>query len=202
NHEGCTRQEAKKGFLHGYLPTLLNDASYVSWRIKPNRPTLVPLGWPRAQKVITSSADCAPQKRTADGAPQGAAFPRCTSAGCPLNTAPKGLSCPTNDRRFGGPMASALLTATFRGRAHHAHAKPAASGRTRGGSCLDVLNEPSRSSRPLRPGHLGGGRGDGGRAGQRQEGRRHHHHHGGQRRQRPVQLPGFEARRRQICPLD
>ena len=50
-----------------------------------------------------------------------------------------------------------------------------------------------------RASHLHRRRRDGGRAGQRQEGRLQHHHHGRQRPRRPLQLPRQQDRARPVC---
>ncbi len=57
---------------------------------------------------------------------------------------------------------------------------------------------PHRQQDAPRPSLLIRGRRNGRRAGERQEGRLDHHHDGGHRRQGPVQLPGRQARARQI----
>src|SRR5262245_11762461 len=81
--------------VFAWLPSLvLNDVSRPLWRIKPICPVLVPRGAAGcAQKYSRFLRLCRAQLLRASQLSR-VHFCRCTSAGCPLNTAPKELSCP------------------------------------------------------------------------------------------------------------
>jgi len=90
-----------------YLPsTLLNEKSDFSWRVKPIRPNLVPRRSAALLKKWSTVPPIAHRKISRGQGSTGAPLAALHKRRKPIEHGPERAILPTNDRRFGGPMAS------------------------------------------------------------------------------------------------